>query len=315
MGFGRRQAAGLTGAHRIRHRPALAVTEGGCMAIDYDSLMSWRFPPVRQTLTKTDCIRYALGVGLGGDPLDGAQLRFVYEDRLEALPTMAVVLAYPGFWVKDPGTGIDWVRVVHGEQAITLHRPLPVEAELVGYSRVTGIVDKGAGNGAIVYSAREISDAETGELYATLAMSTFCRGDGGFGGPSGPSWAVHAIPDRAPDGVCDLKTLPQQALLYRLNGDFNPFHADPAVARAAGFDRPILHGLCTLGVAGHALLRTCCDYAPARLRGLALRFSAPVFPGETIRTEMWRDGAVLSFRARVVERDIVVLNNGRMEMA
>ena len=289
------------------------------MAIDYDRLMNWHFPPVRHTLTKSDCILYALGVGLGGDPLDAAQLRFVYEDGLAALPTMAVVLAYPGFWVKDEATGIDWLRVVHGEQAITLHRPLPVEGELLGHSRVTGIVDKGAGKGAILYSERRISDAASGELYATLAMSTFCRGDGGFagpgGGPNGPSWAVHPIPGRPAEFVCDLPTLPQQALLYRLNGDLNPLHADPAVARAAGFARPILHGLCTLGVVGHALLRTCCDYDPARLRSLALRFSAPVFPGETIRTEMWRDGEIVSFRARAVERDVVVLNNGRMEIA
>jgi acyl dehydratase len=285
------------------------------MAIDYDRLMNWRFPPVRQTLGKKDCILYALGVGLGADPLDAAQLRFVYEDRLAALPTMAAVLAYPGFWAKDPATGIDWVRVVHGEQAITLHRPLPVEAELTGTSRVVGIVDKGAGKGAVLYSERRISDAVTGELYATLAMSTFCRGDGGFGGPSGPSWPVHAIPERAPDMVCDLPTLPQQALLYRLNGDYNPLHADPAVAREAGFARPILHGLCTLGIAGHALLRSCCDYDSGRMRSLALRFSAPVFPGETLRTEMWRDGDVVSFRTRVLERDIVVLNNGRMEVA
>ena len=285
------------------------------MAIDYEKLMNWRFPPVRQTLSKRDCILYALGVGLGNDPLDAAQLRFVLEDRLAALPTMAVVLAYPGFWVKDPATGIDWVRVVHGEQAIMLHRPLPVEAELVGTSRVTGILDKGAGKGAVLYSERRISDAATGELYATLAMSTFCRGDGGFGGPSGPSRPPHPIPERPPDAVCDLPTLSQQALLYRLNGDYNPLHADPAVARAAGFDRPILHGLCTLGIAGHALLRSCCDYDPARMRSLALRFSAPVFPGETIRTEMWREGSVVSFRARAVERDVVVLNNGRMEIA
>jgi acyl dehydratase len=284
------------------------------MTIDYDTLMNWRFPPVHQTLTKQDCILYALGIGLGGDPLDPAQLRFVYEEGLAAVPTMAVVLAYPGFWVKDKATGIDWVKVVHGEQAITIHHPLPVEAKLIGRSRVTGIVDKGAGRGAIIYSERQITDAGSGALYATLAMSTFCRGDGGFGGPSGPSWTVHLIPERAPDAVCDLPTLPQQALLYRLNGDTNPLHADPAVASAAGFARPILHGLCTLGVAGHALLRTICAYDPARLRSLALRFSAPVFPGETIRTEMWRDGAVVSFRARVVERDVVVLNNGRMEL-
>jgi acyl dehydratase len=283
--------------------------------IDYEKLMNWRFPPVRQSLRKTDCILYALGVGLGGDPLDPAQLRFLYEEGLQALPTMAVVLAYPGFWVKDPATGIDWVRVVHGEQAITIHQNLPVEGELIGRTRITGIVDKGAGKGAILYSEREISDAATGTLHATVAMSTFCRGDGGFGGPAGPSWPVHPIPERAPDAICDLPTLPQQAVLYRLNGDYNPLHIDPKVAHEAGFERPILHGLCTLGIAGHALLRTCCDYDPGRFKGLRLRFSAPVFPGETIRTELWRDGAVVSFRARAVERDAVVLNNGRLEVS
>jgi acyl dehydratase len=292
-----------------------SAIEGVAMAIDYEKLINWRFPEIRQTLAKKDCILYALGVGLGDDPLDAAQLRFLLEDRLAALPTMAVVLAYPGFWVKDPATGIDWVRVVHGEQAITLHNPLPVEAELIGTTRITGIVDKGVGKGAVLYSERRISDAATGEVYATLAMSAFCRGDGGFGGPDGPSPRAHPIPERAPDLVCDLPTLPQQALLYRLNGDYNPLHADPAVARAAGFDRPILHGLCTLGVAGHALMRGCCDYDPARMRSLAVRFSAPVFPGETIRTEMWREGSVVSFRARTIERDVVVLNNGRMEIA
>jgi acyl dehydratase len=283
--------------------------------IDYEKLMGWPFPPVRQRLRKTDCILYALGVGLGGDPLDEAQLRFLYEDRLQALPTMAVVLAYPGFWVKDPETGIDWVRVVHGEQAITIHHPLPVEGELIGRSRVTGIVDKGAGKGAILYSEREISDAVTGTLYATLGMSTFCRSDGGFGGPAGPSWPIHPIPERAPDKICDLKTLPQQAMLYRLNGDYNPLHIDPHVAHQAGFERPILHGLCTLGIAGHALLKLSCGYDPARFRSLRLRFSAPVFPGETIRTETWREGDVVSFRARAVERDVVVLNNGRLEIS
>ncbi len=283
--------------------------------IDYDKLMNWRIPPIRQSLTKNDCILYALGLGVGSDPLDPAQLRFVYEDGLLALPTMAAVLAYPGFWVKEPGTGIDWVRVVHAEQRLTIHRPLPVEGALIGCSRITGIVDKGPGKGAILYSEREIADAATGTLYASVAQSAFCRGDGGFGGSSGPTWPVHPLPERAPDAVCDLPTLPQQALIYRLSGDDNPLHADPAVARAAGFERPILHGLCTLGIAGHALLKVCCGYDPTRLKSLSLRFSAPVFPGETIRTEMWRDGARISFRAKVAERDIVVLNNGLLELA
>ena len=126
--------------------------------------------------------------------------------------------------------------------------------------------------------------------------------------------SLHPLPEREPDKVCDLPTLPQAALIYRLCGDFNPLHIEPEVARAAGFKAPILHGLCTLGIAGHALLKTFCDYEPARFFSLELRFSAPVYPGETIRTEMWRDGNYVSFRAWAIERNVVVLNNGRMEV-
>jgi acyl dehydratase len=147
-----------------------------------------------------------------------------------------------------------------------------------------------------------------------VTQTIFCRGDGGFGGPPRQTPPPHPIPARAPDAVCDLGTRPEMALIYRLSGDYNLLHADPAVARAAGFDRPILHGLGTFGVSGHAVLKTLCGYDPARLISFAGRFSAPVFPGETIRTEMWRDGAVVSFRARVVERDVVAINNGRAEV-
>ena len=146
-------------------------------------------------------------------------------------------------------------------------------------------------------------------------MTTFCRGDGGFGGPTGPSPKPHVLPERPPDTSCDLATLPQAALLYRLNGDYNPLHADPEVAKAAGFDRPILHGLCTFGIVTHAILRTCCDYDSHAVRTMDARFSSPVFPGETIRTEIWREANEVSFRVRVVERDVVVLNNGRAELA
>jgi acyl dehydratase len=258
---------------------------------------------------------YALGVGLGLDPLDAEQLAFVYEENLKVLPTMAVVLGYPGFWVKERDTGIDWVRVVAGEYDLKLHRPLAPHGTVVNRTRVVEIVDKGPGKGAIVYSERLLSDQATGERIATIVQTTFCRGDGGFGGPPREQRPVHPIPDRAPDLVCDLPTRPETALIYRLSADRNPLHADPAVAQAAGFPRPILHGLATFAVAGHAVLKTVCGYDPARLTAIAGRFSAPVFPGETIRTEMWCDGPVVSFRARVVERDVVALNNGRAEIA
>ena len=285
------------------------------MAIDYDKLKNWDFGEIEQAYTTKDSILYALGLGLGADPMDERQLRFVYEDGMAALPTMSVVLGYPGFWLKDPETGVDWVKVLHGEQGIIVHKPLPAEGTVVGRTRVTEIIDKGEGRGALILSERDVVDKASGDLLATLTSTTFARGDGGFGGPEGPSPKPHTLPERDADEVCDLPTMPQAALIYRLSGDFNPLHADPKVAIAAGFERPILHGLCTLGVAGHALLKTACGYDPARFKSMALRFSAPVYPGETIRTEIWRDDGVISFRSSVVERDVVVLNNGRAEVA
>jgi acyl dehydratase len=278
------------------------------MAFTYESLMSHQIPEVRQRLTPRDAVFYALSVGYGQDPLDARQLDFVDADRaLRAVPTQSVVLAHPGFWVADPRTGIDALRVVHGEQGIVMHRPLPVEGEVIGRTRITGLVDKGPGRGALMYSQKEVLDAQTGDLLATTRSTTFLRGDGGFGGPSGPVEPPHILPDTPPDIVVAMPTRAEQALYYRLNGDDNPLHADPVIAAKAGFPRPILHGLCTLGIVGHALLRTLGDYDDARFRELAMRFSAPVYPGETIEVEIWKDG---SFRARAPERNVVVVNNG-----
>ncbi len=284
------------------------------MPIVYDKLLALKIPDVEHSYGPKDCMLYALGVGFGLDPMDEDQLAFVYEKHLKVLPTMAVVIGYPGFWSKELDTGIDWVKVVAGEHSLKLHRPLKPAGTVVSHTRVVEIVDKGPGKGAIVYSERAIDDKTSGERLATIVQTTFCRGDGGFGGPPREQLPVHPIPDRAPDLVCDLPTRPETALIYRLSADPNPLHADPAVAKAAGFPRPILHGLATYGVAGHAILKSLCGYDPARLTAIAGRFSAPVFPGETIRTELWRDGNVVSFRARVVERDVIALNNGRAEI-
>ncbi|MDA8049856.1 MAG: MaoC/PaaZ C-terminal domain-containing protein [Rhodospirillales bacterium] len=296
------------------------------MPIDYETLRNFKIPEVRQRLTKRDTIFYALSIGLGHDPLDSRQLDFVDHHRaLKAVPSMAVVLGRPGFWLADPATGVDAVRLVHGEQGIVIHRPLPVAGEIIGRTRVTGLIDKGAGAGvpgaasapgrpaaALLYTEKEVIDAATGALLATTASTTFLRGQGGFGGPSGPVKPAHPVPSGPPDRTLDLATRPEQALLYRLNGDDNPLHADPALAARAGFPRPILHGLCTLGIVCHALLAVLADYDPARLAALDLRFSAPVFPGETIRTEIWRSGA---FQARARERGVLVVTNGRAVIA
>jgi acyl dehydratase len=284
------------------------------MAIDTEKLLALKIPDIEHTYTDKDTILYALGVGLGYEPLDVEQISFVYEKNLKALPTFAAVLGYPGFWVRDYPTGIDWVRSVNGEQAVVLHKPVAATGTVIGRTKILDVIDKGAGKGALIYTERTVTDKVSGALIATVTQTTFCRADGGFGGPQRESPPVHAIPDRMPDLVCDLPTRPEIATIYRLSGDRNPLHIEPAVAKAAGFERPILHGLATFGVAGHALLKSVCGYDPARLAAFGGRFSSPVFPGETIRTEMWRDGAVISFRASVVERNVVAMNNGRAEV-
>ena len=284
------------------------------MAINYDKLIALKIPPSEQTYREKDVILYALGVGLGHDPTDRAQLDFVYEKNLKVLPTFAAVMGYAGFWVRDLDTGVDWVRIVNGEQGFTLHAPLKPHGTMVGHTRILDVVDKGAGKGALIYTERKITDKETGTLVATVTQTTFARADGGFGGPPRPSPPLHQMPARAPDLVCELATRPEAALIYRLTADLNPLHADLDVAKAAGYPRPIYHGLGTFGVVGHAILKSVCDYDPTRVTAMSGRFSAPVFPGETIRTEIWRDGNVLSFRALVPDRNIVAMSNGRAEI-
>ena len=293
------------------------------MTIHYQQLKARAFEPVRQHYTQRDTMLYALSLGVGNDPLDSKNLPLVYEGMdqpLQALPSMSSVLGYPGFWMKNADSGIDWVKLVHGEQRTTIHQPIPVDAKVVGKTRVTRIIDKGAGTGAIVVSERTL-EGEDGVLYATIDQVTFCRGDGGYsqqlgGQPSDESLpALAATPDTAPQWTFEHRIRPEAALLYRLMGDYNPLHADPRVAQAAGFDKPILHGLATYGMVCHALVMTACGGDASQLRSINARFSSPVFPGETLRTEIWQDGKALQFRATVVERNIVVLSHGNGSVA
>ncbi len=278
------------------------------MAADYEKLMSMGAVEREQEWSERDTMLYALGVGLGADPMDRGGLRFVYEKELQALPTMATVVGWDMEFTRR--TGLDLVKVVHGEQRLTLHKPLPVAGTLVSRRQIRQVFDKGVDRGALVLVEQTIDDKASGERLATLMSTIFARGDGGLGAPEGSPPPLPATPERPPDQVCDLPTLPQAALIYRLSGDSNPLHSDPDFAAAAGFPRPILHGLCTYGVAGHAVLKHFCDYQPRRLKSFDLRFKAPVFPGETIRTEMWRDGDQVRFRSSVVEREVEVLTMG-----
>ncbi|WP_399680153.1 MaoC/PaaZ C-terminal domain-containing protein [Xenophilus sp.] len=284
--------------------------------IDYEKTRAWRSGPVRHAYTAKDSILYALGVGFGADPLDAQELRYVYEKDLVAVPTMAAVLASPGFWMRErTELGIDFVRLVHGEQSVVLHRPLPGAATLVGESRVARIVDKGEGKGAVMHVEKTLTDEADGGLVATVEQVLFLRGDGGFskhGGGDAPAPAAAEPPAGPPDITLALPTRADAALLYRLSGDINPLHVDPAVAAKAGFPRPILHGLATYGNACRGILAGCCGHDAARLRSIRARLTSPVYPGETLLLECWRLGAEeVAFRARVQERDVQVLANGR----
>ncbi|MEM7060180.1 MAG: MaoC/PaaZ C-terminal domain-containing protein [Pseudomonadota bacterium] len=285
------------------------------MPIDYDKLKSWPFGVVEQTFTEKDTILYALGLGLGADPLNLGDLRYTFEeaDGFATFPTMPVVLGTPGFWARNPDSGLDWKKILHGEQGLEIHGPIPTNATIEARNRIVEIIDKGADKGALIYLEREITDKATGAKIATTTSTTFARGDGGFGGPTGPVKEVHAIPDRSPDATVNIPAVPQAALIYRLSGDPNPLHASPDVAKAAGFKAPILHGLCSFGIAGWAVLKTYADMDPTRLKRFGLRFSSPVYPGETITTHMWKDGSTISFKATIGDR--TVLNNGYAEVS
>ena len=278
--------------------------------MDYHNIKNWTFPDVEQTYTENDSILYALGIGFGQEPTNPDHLKYVYEKNMQTFPTMSVVLGYPGFWMKDPKAGVNWVKLVHGEQRMKIHRPLPTSGRVIGRSRITQVIDKGADKGALVVSERTLYDP-AGHLYITISSTTFCRGDGGLSQSDEAPPALTATPERAPDLICELPTLPQAALIYRLCADNNPLHADIEVATNAGFPRPILHGLCTYGVAARAIVQAACNNDATRLTQMDTRFSSPVYPGETLVCEMWRDGAeAIRFRAKVKERDIVVLSHG-----
>jgi acyl dehydratase len=288
------------------------------MPIYYPDILSQRTAPRAFSYGDKDVMLYALGVGLGADPLNEKELAFVYERNLKVVPTAATVLAAGGRAMdggraeQPPGhrvSDINYLMVVHGEQKVELHRPLPAAGAFTAATRTVGAYDKGPDKGAVVIH-ETVWTNETGEKVATLTGSMFARGDGGFGGPSQGAPAPHPTPARSPDLSVDFATRPDQALLYRLNGDRNPLHADPEVARLAGFERPILHGLCTYGVTCRAILAAITEFDPEPIASHQARFSAPVFPGDTLTVDLWRDGKEIAFEARVKARDATVIKNG-----
>ena len=281
------------------------------MPVSLDRLFATRLQK-DHVFAEKDVILYALGLGLGSDNSD---LHLVYEKGLQVLPTFGSVLGYPGFWMKDDlALGIDWRKVLNGEQAIHLHKPLPTQGKVVGDMRVVDVIDKGEGKDCLIYTVRTVRD-HLGELLCEVLNTVVLRGHGGFGGPTVRSndefSARFKRPDRAADFVVDFPILRQAALIYRLSGDYNTLHADPAIALQAGFSRPILHGAATWGIAGYVMLRKLCGGAPALLRSFGARFTSPVFPGDSLQTEIWTlEPGRAFFRCTVPARDKVVLDAG-----
>lgn len=286
------------------------------MAIDYDDMMQSGATGLVSRYDEKDIMLYALGVGMGRDPLDEKELPFVYENNgLKVVPTFASVIgrgeAPPERQRMPQKSQINFAMVVDGERRIAFHKPLPPKCEVTSDERMLAILDKGEGKGAVLVQERVTREVKSGDKLFTIVSSIFARGDGGFGGSSEGGPALHSLPDRAPDLVKECDTRPDQAFLYALSGDRNPLHREPAFAKMVGFARPILHGLCSYGTACRAVLSTVAEYQPERIKQFDVRFSKPVFPGETLVVEMWKDGGAISYRASVKERPgTVVLNNG-----
>ncbi|MES2289144.1 MAG: MaoC/PaaZ C-terminal domain-containing protein [Pseudomonadota bacterium] len=279
------------------------------MPLNAPHILAKAFEPIESLVTDRDAMFYALSIGLGRDPMDPHDLRYVYEKNLKVFPTMPIVIGHPGNWMADPATGITRTMVVHGAQRLSTYRELPVGGTVVSTNKVVAIWDKGE-KGAVMDLRRETFDKTSGDLIARSDSSVFCRADGGFGGPVGESYSFAAVPERDPDRTVNVPTQANMALFYRLNNDRNPLHAEPAFASRAGFSRPILHGLATYGVAAVAVAR---EFPEKTLTGFEARFSKPVLPGETVTMDIWEEAGGIAFRARVADK--VVLDRGRAEAA
>lgn len=283
------------------------------MPIDRDLALKATFPDGHGSYDVDDVILYHLGVGAGNPPTDANELEYTYEKALKVLPTYSVVApvgATGANLFKTPGLEFDPMMMLHGEQDIEIHKPLPTSASYKTQMRVADIFDKGKA-ALLILEIKYIEDS--GEPLFTTRMSAFLRGEGGFGGPAGPK-AGNAAPEREPDGSVEVPTLPQQALLYRLNGDKNPLHADPEFAKMAGFDVPIIHGLCSYGVTCKAIVDNVLDGDVSKVARYQARFAGVAFPGETYIVNYWKEGGVIYVNARSKERDADIITNAAITL-
>lgn len=284
--------------------------------LDYHRIRDWDFGDIVSEYSERDLILYALAAGYGADPTDEQELAFLYEERLKVLPSVATTFGSPGQWWRNPLTGVNYFANLHVDQDLHLFEPLPKRGAAVGRNRVTALYDRGVGRGALAEIERDILDRD-GLLLARSRRIEVLREAGGFSAASGASdprpAAVPEMPERLgeDDFSVDVPLSRRIGLLYRLCGDLNPLHVDPAVARGSGFHAPILHGLGSFAVAGAVVVKHLCGYEPQRLRRLAMRFTAPVYPGDVLAFSFWRiDRGEVRFRARVPARDALVLDRG-----
>jgi acyl dehydratase len=280
--------------------------------MNLEKVRSYAIPTIEHDLTFRDSIIYALGLGYGADPNDRAQLQFVYEDGQKAVPSMCCVMGYAGFWLREPALEVDWVKLLHGEHFYQVYAPLPVQGKLTAKHRIVGVDDKGPGRGATVSFQKELYDS-VGRLLARVEQTNFLRGDGGCGSFGTRPTERPPLPESAPDAIHEIKTTRQIALIYRLSGDYNPVHADPEMAKKAGFPEPWLAGMCSMGLATRACIEKFCANDPGRIQSMFVRFKSVAFPGETMRYEFYRTDAGARFRVRCVERpEVVILDRGEV---
>lgn len=288
--------------------------------LDAAALLRRSLPTVRQRYAERDAALYALGVGacLDADELQWAHLPYVHGEPLRVVPTFCTVLGDPGFWMSAPDTGLDWRLLVHGEESVRWLAPIPAEGEVVARHRVCRVEDRGVKRGSAFVVERELLDASDGRVLAVMRSTVVARGNGGWTPDGSPALALGEpaepatppLPQRAPDRVLVVPTDRRAPLLHRLNADPNPLHVDPVAARAAGFERPIMHGMCTFGTLALHLVQAWCDGDPARLQALRARFTAPLYPGQRLRCEFWQQSEGLRFRVGVDGSSVIVLQDG-----
>ena len=281
------------------------------MPIDIEAALASQLPARQFAWDEDRVILYHLGLGAGAPPTDPRELSYTYEGNLAVLPSFGTIAANSSMGAISTARGVDinWALILHGEQDLEIRQPIPRSGTVTSQPRIAHIYDKG--RAALMVVEVTSTDQQTGELLFINRSSLFIRGEGGWGGDPGPKASNHA-PSRSPDHIVRSPTLPQQALLYRLSGDKNPLHADPAFATLGGFDRPILHGLCTYGMVCKAAVDTVLDGNPGRARRYQARFAGVVFPGETVVTRMWEEGDKVLLEAVVEERDAKILSNAAL---